>query len=223
MPARRISDGVCVVRLFDVVGRDSATTPEFTRHVGLAAEGRAEHRPSDALPWEHMGPPLLRGDSSGPVHSLGMAGLSVDQTRQIRLFIDELENEYEGVKVRSQYVVAPHVCDEKADDGTTKYRKFSCAGFVIEAYREAAIDLLTTEANDLPSVDLDTLLRQYPDKERELRSDLVRRKAGLEGDAPWPVVLCGYVLNSLARSEPEIRSGPYRPEAGDEFFPARRV
>ena len=223
MPARRIGDGGCVIRLFDVVGRDSATIPEFTRHVGLAAEGRSAHGPSDALPWEHMGPPLLRGDWSGPVHSLGMAGLSVDQIRQIRLFIDELENEYEGVKARSQYVVAPHVRDEKADDGTTKHRQFSCAGFVIEAYREAAIDLLTTEVNELPDVGLNTLLQQYPDQERVLLSPLLRRKVGLDGDGPWPVVLAGHVLNSLARSEPEIRSRPYRPEVGDEFFPTRRV
>ena len=96
MPARRIGDGDCVIRLFDVVGRDSATTSAFICHVGLAAEDRGKYGSSDALPWEHMGPPLLRGDASGPVHSLGMAGLSVDQVLQIRLFIDELETQLSG-------------------------------------------------------------------------------------------------------------------------------
>ena len=104
------------------------------------------------------------------------------------------------MEARSQYVVAPHVREEKADDGTTKYRRFSCAGFVIEAYREAAINLLMTEAAELPDVGLNTLLQQYPDHARALLLPPMRKKAGLEGEGPWRVVLAGYVLNSLDRS-----------------------
>jgi hypothetical protein len=226
MPAWRIFEGECVIRLFDVVGLDSGTTPEFTRHVGLAAEGRAAHTAMSPLPWEHMGPPLLRNDSKGPIHSLGSTNLTVEETLQVRLFIDELESEYKATTFRQpgswQYVVAPHVDEEKAADGTTKYRKFSCAGFVIEAYREASIDLVTTNTADLPAVDLPMLLRQYPDQARALVDPRHRRKIGLEGDGPWRVVLAGYILNSLARQEGEIRDHPHRPEAGDEFFPTRR-
>ena len=43
----------------------------------------------------------------------------------------------------------------------------------------------------------------------------------IPGDGPWPVVLAGYVLNSLNRDEDEIRSAPYNATAGDEFFPPR--
>jgi hypothetical protein len=92
---------------------------------------------------------------------------------------------------------------------------------VIEAYREARIDVLRTEIDSLPLVSLDTLKTQYPGHARRLDRAQLRTEFGIPGDGPWPVVLAGYVLNALDRPEAEIRSTPYRARVGDEFYPAR--
>ena len=122
---------------------------------------------------------------------------------------------------RLVYVVHPHVREQTAPDGTVIYRRFSCAGFVIEAYREVGIELVVTEEGRLPSVPLNTLLLAYPDLQAELQSPRLRRMCGLPGEGPWAVVLPGYVLHSLDRPESEIRGSPYLPREGDEFFPPR--
>lgn len=51
----------------------------------------------------------------------------------------------------------------------------------------------------------------------------MRETYGIPGDGPWPVVLAGYVINSLDRSEEDIRRDPHAARAGDEYFPSRHV
>ncbi len=225
MPAHRLTDRPMSIRKYDVAGRDSTSAQDFVRHVGLSAEEHAELRAADEIPLVHMQPPLDRSGRPIPVHSFGTAGLTYEEIRQVGVFVDELASEYEARKVRAaarQFIVSPHVNDKTGPDGTVIFRQFSCAGFVIEAYREAAIDLLSTAPAALPSVSLETLERAYPEQARELESPMVRERVGLRGDGPWPVVLPGYVLNALARSESEIRAARYTSLAGDEFFPPQR-
>ena len=58
-----------------------------------------------------------------------------------------------------QYIIMPH-CREP--DASCSIRRFNCAGFVIEAYRNAGIDLVTTRVEALPDVPLQILLQAYP-------------------------------------------------------------
>jgi len=150
--------------------------------------------------------------------------LTVEEQLQIRLFSEELESEYNAAQIRhsrDQYVICPHVKEISREDDTAAYLRFSCAGFVIEAYREADIDLLWTDLAHLPLVGLEVLKAQYPEFAGMLERPRIRDEFGVGGDGPWPVVLAGYVLNALDRSETEIRSTPYRATEGDEFFPPR--
>ena len=124
---------------------------------------------------------------------------------------------------RRQYVIAPPVDPVRAPDGTIIYHRFSCAGFVIESYREIEIDFLRTDADSLPAVPLETLMRQYPDLVNLLQNPKVREAYGIPGEGPWPVVLSGYVINALDRTAEEIRRVPHTAQAGDEFFPSRSV
>ena len=224
MPARGVRVGglSLPVRMFDVVGVDAEADPGFTRHVALAGEGLEVGPAPVLLKLIHMKPPLRRDASASPIHSHGSAGLNVDETLQIGVFIDENESEMEAAKVRDrakdQYVIDPHAT---GPDGTIKYRRYSCAGFVIEAYRDAGIDLLTTARSDLPAVNISTLQRQYPDLSDALNHPKFRERFGLKGEGPWNVVLAGYVLNSMARTEAEIRARSYTPSPGDEYFPRR--
>ena len=227
MPAVRLGETTVTVRKYDVIGLDSTTVSEFVGHVALAGEQSRSFGAFDELLLVHMMPPLERGTAHSPINCVGTVGLTVDEMRQIDVFVDELESEYEAARIRNdrrrQYVIAPHVRDVLAEDGTVIFRRFNCGGFVIESYREIGIDLLLTDSASLPAVSLETLIGQYPDLAALLQNSIVREAYGIPGDGPWPVVLAGYVMNALVRTEEEIRHQPYTADVGDEFFPSRRV
>lgn len=222
MPAVRLGGTTIAIRKYDVVGQDSAGTPGFVGHVGLAGEFRDLFGRSDEVPLVHMRPPLEIGSSADTIDCAGTVGLTMEEMLQIGLFIDEMESEYLAARLRSdrrrQYVIAPNVQPVTAPDGTVIYHRYSCAGFVIESYREIGIPLLRTDAEGLPAVSLETLVRQYPDLETVLQNPRMREAYGIPGEGPWPVVLAGYVINALDRAEDEIRRVPHTPEGGDEFF-----
>jgi hypothetical protein len=227
MPAVRLGGTFVAISKYDVVGKDSTGTPGFVVHVGLAGERRDLFEQSDELPLIHMRPPLEIGTVRDTIDCVGTAGLTADEMHQIGLFLDEVESEYEAARLRGdrrrQYVIAPHIDSIRAPDGTVICHRFSCAGLVIESYREVGIPLLHTDANDLPAVPLEVLIRQYPELESLLQNPRVRETFGIPGEGPWPVVLAGYAMNALDRAEEEIRATPHTAAAGDEFFPSRRV
>ena len=197
MPARRIGQEEVSVRKFDIVGLDSPGATEFIRHVGLAEEDKHILGASSAVPMVHMGPPLSRGVVPQPISVIGAAALTVDEIRQIEVFVNEQLLEYEAAKAKPllQYVIAPHVREPESRDGTKICRRYNCAGFVIEAYRSIDINLLQTEPAELPTVKLGTLERQYPGMADHLNKQSTRERLGIPGDGPWPVVLAGYVVN----------------------------
>jgi hypothetical protein len=221
MPAERLGTAVVPIREFDVIARDSAGHSGFVGHLALAAAGLPSHRPSDLVPVIHMRPPL---ENLGlcVADCVGSVGFTAEQKFQVRLFAEELDSEYRAMQLRSpldQYVICPHASVFSSSDDTVVFRRFSCAGFVIEAYREAGVELLRTDLALLPLVTLDELKSQYPDLARHLDKEKERQKLGIGGDGPWPVLLAGYVLNSLARTSAEIHATPYLSRPGDGFFP----
>jgi hypothetical protein len=211
------------IRQYDVVGEDASGAPHFVGHLALAGEERTGYTTATTLPVLHMGPPLERAGECR-AHCVGSANLTADEQFQIRLFSDEIDSELREAQIRNieQYVISPHVDAIRREDHTVVCRRFSCAGFVIEAYREARIDVLRTEGDNLPLVSLDALKTQYPRFARHLDNRRLRNQLGIPGEGPWPVVLAGYVLNALDRAVTEIRLRPFRASPGDEFFPSRR-
>jgi hypothetical protein len=152
--------------------------------------------------------------------------LSRDEIFRIRVFVGRVQGELRAANLRramDQYCIAPHVSPLTDKDGTILFRRFNCAGFVLEAYRSAGISLLDTGGEALPEVGLDLLKEQYPDFASALDRPTLRERMGLTGSGPWPVVLCGYILNALDRTEDQIRAQPYRANPGDERFPPRPV
>ena len=225
MPAQRLNQQTANIRRFDVVGQDSEGVVHFVRHLGLSSEQRDQLHSHDTISLTYMGPPLEHGSAPGPVHSLGTVPLTADEIQQINVFVDELISEYRAHNARDgrQYVIRPHVQRECAADGTVLCLRFNCAGFVIEAYRLAGINLVLTADDEIPGVSLETLVSAYPDMEAHLHNPKFRSRYNLSGDGPWPVVLAGYVLNALVPEEAELRATfPYQPAAGDEFYPSRR-
>lgn len=224
MPAQRLSNNPIVVGRYDVVASESGRVPGFVSHVGMTAKGREKLRSGGTVLWIEMQPPLS-SSRVFPVDAVGWADLTTDEIRDIRMFVEELEREYEAQNRRgvSQYWILPHRCEHREDDNTVTYRRFSCAGFVVEAYGAANIDLVTAKGEALPQVSLEVLRNAYPPPIYGMLTRLGEQgRFGLSGAGPWRILLPGYVLNAMARSAQEIRSEPYRPVAGDEFFPSRR-
>jgi hypothetical protein len=224
MTAERLTAQPTPVTQYDVVGRDSEHQATFVSHLGLALDAQATITVGAELNVAEMRPPLTEAGDTWPIAIVGTVPLTNDERNQIRVFLDERAGEY-GSKNRNsnapvaaprQYTIHPHVRRPTAD---CSYHRYSCVGLVIEAYREAGVDLLLTDDQHLPRVTLALLRWAYADLGRRLDDPRTRARYGLAGDGPWPVVLPGYVLHALARDETEIRKAPYPPQAGDELFP----
>lgn len=230
MPAQRLTAQGSPISRSDVVAFDAEGVRYFLRHTALASHGHQSVTTGDNVSVNHMGPPLER-DGQCRVDASGTAELNDNELNAIELFIDEhdLERQAQMERQRSEgdkfpeYIIHPHT--DYSPDGS--FRRFSCTGYVVEAYGNdgAGIDLIDIAA--VPEVDLRMIYRANPDLERLEANPPLRKRMGirsrqdlgLKGDGPWPVLLPGYVLHSLARNTDAIREEPYSPNAGDECFP----
>lgn len=230
VPALRLGAVKQSISRFDVLGQDGATS-QFVRHVGLAAEDTGELQAGASVTVQHMGPPLEH-DAEITLHVHGRATLTDDELKQIELFVDEQFGEREAQRnlAMRRFIVRPHADWLREENGTPFCRRFSCAGFVIEAYEEAQVPLLITDEADLPEADWEKLTAAYPEIQRlRDKPEVGNRKGitldniGLDGDGPWAVILAGYLFHSLARDDHEIRREPYLPQEGDERFPRQTL
>lgn len=226
MPSFRIEGSSVFLSRFDVVGKDGVEA-RFIDHVGLA-ETDASFQ-SHAVAVFDMGPPL-RGPGSTNLmcaHAIGCAELTDDELRKIKMFVDQHASEHASFlqlnrgqrwrRAHEIYCIFPHAAPYCEDDDRYVRTRFSCAGFVLEAYNFARITLL--EPNDLPMVGMDVLRGGYPAEMQILEAGIIAADTlGLKGAGPWPVLLCGYLFHSLARTADEIREQPYSPTIDDRFF-----
>jgi hypothetical protein len=227
MPASRVANAEIELNPSDVVGQDGVR-PHFISHVGLAQDGGRQR--AAEVPVHDMSPPLHgRGN---PVRlnasAVGTASLIADELQKIRTFVDIHASEHAAFSVLSRtdrirlvpqmYSIFPHAAPAEEMDGRYSRMRFSCSGFVFEAYRWARIQLL--DPSTLPPVNMDTIKAAYPDQSQLMERERVSPEdLGLRGAGPWPVLLCGYLFNSLQRTANAIRADVYEVRAGDECFP----
>lgn len=95
MRAERLSVGACKVEPFDIAGTDSATSTNFIGHVGFFAANYTLTSCGHIVRLLHMQPPFDMGRVDVPAHAAGILELSEPQRKMLRVFADELENEYE--------------------------------------------------------------------------------------------------------------------------------
>jgi hypothetical protein len=220
LPSARLDNHPIQIQPYDVLGQDSESQDHkyFVSHVGLATEAIIIDRIGQTCEVVHMRPPLeLKGQMQPQVH--GTANLSADEIEQIESFHRERKYQYEAEQKRdsAQFYIHPAILPVRSPKGRIKYYRYSCAGFVFASYQAAGIELLGS--SNLPDVDLSILVSAYPDQSGRLQNRNKRERLGLEGDGPWPVLLCGYLFHSLNRDTDEIRDFPYEPSPGDEIFP----
>ena len=103
----------------------------------------------------------------------------------------------EGPTGDMRYTIIPSVQPsvQKAENGSPKYHRFSCAGYVSEAMRQADVSLC--EEDNLPLADLATLCMIYPRLLKIMQKLRFRQCMGIESDPPWPVLLPGYIFHGV--------------------------
>ena len=214
MPIIDLTQGQKTMSRYDVVGQWSKIIEHFVVHVALLDEEKLFLEQGDKVNIIHMAPPLKREDEK-TVDIGGCIPLTNEEKKQIEIWIEKVADELPNSR-RDQYVIHPPWKDE--EDPVThirRYRRYSCAGFVLDSHRQININLLDIREESLPLVDRQTIISAYP-AAREYPDILI--DWGLKGNGPWKVVLAGYILHSLKRPSDEIRSAPYQAKKGDEKF-----
>ena len=217
MPAFHLAERTATLSRFDVVGEYSRTSPGFVNHVALLNTDDSEVKCADLVRVVHMGPPL-ETDRELSADVAGRIPLTNDQVNSIKTWIAKVEDEYQAANAGrlKQYVINPPWKDIRDENtGVRRYRRYSCAGFVLYAHLRVDVSLLMIDNEALPEVPRQTLEAAYPNVFRN--PDLLNR-FGLQGNGPWRVVLAGYVLHALDRNRHEIRAEPYLAQGGDELF-----
>jgi hypothetical protein len=147
-----------------------------------------------------MGPPLRHGETIR-ADAVGKPELDDGDFRRIKIFIDRHASEHASISLvglrgaAKVYCILPHAERLREEDGRYVRKRFSCAGFVFEAYKAAGITLV--DADGLPPVTLEQIKLAYPSYESLLDHARFRGSMGLSGQGPWAVMLCGYLINAL--------------------------
>jgi len=225
MPSHVSTGSEVAVCEFDVICEYSDLMTGFVGHTGLATSSATF--PLNGVHIVDMGPPLRpAADMSADV--VCTSSLNVGEIAKIKEFVERHRGEHEAVRIKGPkglleaipqiYCVHPHQTEYRDQlSGDLVRMRFSCAGFVFEAYRSARLVLF--DPATLPKVDLQRVKAAYPGFAKKLDDPDFRQKLGLEGDGPWPIMLCGYLANAMNRDALAIRSAHYLPQAGHEFFP----
>ncbi len=215
MPTINFDQGPQTLSRYDVVGQRAEGQIRFVRHVGLLAEDNKYLEIGGEARVLHMGPPLEE-EGTIEVHVAGRVPLTNDESKIISTWFEKIKDEYHSISRRRQYVICPPWKDQRdSNNRSRRYRRYSCAGFVLDSHRQVDIELLDIDENVLPAVDRQTIVLAYPDAEGHANLLL---DWGLEGNGPWRLVLAGYVLHALNRPTNQIRREPYQAKEGDEQF-----
>lgn len=162
MTLRRLSDIQISAEQFCVCAQETQDTC-FVKHVGLAGERQCNITYGSSVKWVHVSPPFKPADSN-EVHAVGWLDLSDEERATIRHFIKRHVEEVERIRPQAQYIIFPCKVVRSED---RPYCRFSCAGFVLEAYRTIGITILDKDA--IPEQDLDFLCKHYSISETDAK------------------------------------------------------
>jgi hypothetical protein len=207
---------------YSIVG-NYASRP-FVKHVAMLPDATSLLFGADNVLVCHIGPPLVAGARTSAaaadkcrkttVHIVGYVDLDADDLEGIKTWLSEVDKEDRPLGMSptdlfAQYRADPPIYWVLSEKGTPLYRRFSCAGFVMDGYRYIGINLIDdSRPENLPEVTLAEVVNAYGAvATKESRRD----KIGIPGAGPWRIVLAGYIFHSLQRDEAVIRQTPYIP------------
>lgn len=205
---------------YAIIGVHAEKVEHFVNHVAILAEPSSLSFGTKVKVW-HVGPPIIAAGSANEAagsefsptacdaHVIGDIVLDEGECNAILTWMRGIRPEHRGTRLDfGVYTVCPHVTYEVSEIGKRLGpRRFSCSGFVIEAYRAARLELIDT--NRLPLVGENEVAAAFPglvwieslDEERHAKYRFKGREdLGLSGQGPWPIALPGYLLQSTVRA-----------------------
>lgn len=219
---------------YAIIGEYAKDQPTgFVRHAALLKESMEITTQIEVGVW-HIGPPIVAGlqgskEARCRVDVLGDISLSIAECEAVADFLASVEKENRSAVRRfQQYTIIPHMKWTVSEEGRRVRRRFSCTGFVIEAYREAGVELIDTD--HLPLAEESILKAIYSELEQiEAAEEAFQRRIGflgrgdlgIHGPGPWAIALPGYIFHSTARlADGEKRPERYQPTTVKEaYFP----
>jgi len=189
----------------------------------------------------HMGPPVVAGPYTASQSSnkdcwpdvVGDLCLDAPECEAIEHWLAGIEKQHRSIRLKpfQQYTILPHADLPVSEERRRLPQRFSCTGFVMQAYSEAGIELLV-EPNSLPEVDRECLENAYSGfLEWENRAPRIQERfgftsledIGITGQGPWKIALPGYLFHATARAtDDKPRPRPHQPASSDEaYFPLK--
>ncbi len=220
------------------VGKGGGT---FVKHVAILKKASALSNLQTVDVWQ-VGPPIVAGPLSSSqrfasqtcvASVVGDMKLGVRQCEAVANFLSQVDKQYRLITPLpfQQYQIIPHSTWVRAPETNRKIRRrFSCSGFVAEAYAEAGVVLVDLE--NLPAAKQVEIQFAFPDLQRissgseklKQRYGFVSKEdLGLVGDGPWPVLLPGYLFHACDRSVSEDDYDSFVVPSSDfAYFPLRQ-
>lgn len=194
--------------------------------------------PGHSYPVWHTGPPT--GKFKIPINiSAHISDLSNDEAALLKSDIARLLKQVPRItpttddnekkrQLLSHYTVIPPIRSVRDEvDGTFRYFRFSCAGFVAHCYKQS-LDVQLVDLTSLPKASKAEIEQAYGNSLSDLTSEEVeelglnqRRRQTINGlgwkttidEEPtgWPILLPGYLIKALDRDDGEIRTTPLVP------------
>ena len=225
MPAISLRDKMnSEVKPYSVIGYYAKRSDgRWVYHVGLAIKSSNDDRSSGGMQVAHL---VFSGNSIIRVHwvlyhkQADVVGWLDDLDPQEAYLIDTYLNTIDKKPMNGRlpkYRINPPYVD--IENHRTFCFEGSCVGLVMQAYREADIELLSQDYRNYPEVDRDLLeIIFHEDFLEYLNSHW--EDLGLSPNNPCPMVLPGYVFHSMTPEDHVIRGESYHPtEVGYAAFP----
>lgn len=203
---------------FTIIGTYAEDFVGFLKHAALL-KNPASVSLDDSVDVWHTGPPIVSGPEAEAqfggmqtvAHTIADCKLRPSECDAIVNFLASVDKYHRTASVLplQQYVIVPHHQWVVASETSRRIcRRFSCAGFVIEAFVSAGIQLI--DVDNLPLASREEVEFAFPDFRRlEEASTRIQERVGfhgmedfgITGDGPWPIALPGYLFHACDRGE----------------------
>ena len=225
---------------FAVVGMYVKDRRPFVQHAALLAKD-TQLSGEAPVAVHHMGPPMeqddqclchlgQRGAQEEMIlcHLVGQVNLTLEEQEAIATWIASVATQYTPVRIKpfQQYSIAPHMKWVIAETGRPLRQRFSCVGYVVEAYLAAGIALI--DQSSLPLAEQAELALAYPQLQRIAEEPRLGKHLGyidladlgLTGEGPWPVLLAGHVFHATRQQEEMNRrpDTPFQPTLNTQAY-----
>jgi hypothetical protein len=198
---------------FDIVGSCDGGTSAVT-HVGMLAAAVQLTAGASVTVLQMSRRPQLDPPSGMDAHVVAALPLTRDEAAALEEWIEGIRT----IISRCSYFASPAAtADRDPETQIVRGWKFSCAGFVVTAYKAADIHLVVDES-EIPPLEFDKVILAWShimgDRTENAQRQLLSA-FGLKGTGPWRVLLPGYLLHACKDGS----TRPYSPGPEDISFP----